>query len=114
MLTVGIGALQIVLDKGSRKTGSNHADHDPRGAERRDAGRARVHELTTDDPIVDLRVLKARSYAVGVFLMTVVGFVLYGSMVLLAGHAADGARVSAAAGRHRDGAARHRIVFMMR
>src|SRR6185295_159490 len=33
--------------------------------------------------IVDLRVLKERSYAVGVFLMTVVGFVLYGSMVLL-------------------------------
>ena len=26
---------------------------------------------------------KERSYAVGVFLMTVVGFVLYGSMVLL-------------------------------
>src|SRR5206468_6863856 len=42
-----------------------------------------VHELTTDDPIVDLRVFKASSYAVGVFLMTVVGFVLYGSMVLL-------------------------------
>src|SRR4029453_18858865 len=42
-----------------------------------------VHELTTDDPIVDLRVFKARSYSVGVFLMTVVGFVLYGSMVLL-------------------------------
>jgi DHA2 family multidrug resistance protein len=41
------------------------------------------HELTSDNPIVDLRVLKERSYAVGVFLMTVVGFVLYGSMVLL-------------------------------
>jgi DHA2 family multidrug resistance protein len=39
--------------------------------------------LTTDDPVVDLRVFKERSYAVGVFLMTVVGFVLYGSMVLL-------------------------------
>jgi len=37
----------------------------------------------TDEPIVDLRVFKERSYAVGVFLMTVVGFVLYGSMVLL-------------------------------
>jgi DHA2 family multidrug resistance protein len=42
-----------------------------------------IHELTTKDPIVDLRVFKARSYAVGVFLMTIVGFVLYGSMVLL-------------------------------
>jgi DHA2 family multidrug resistance protein len=39
--------------------------------------------LTTDDPVVDLRVFKERSYAVGVFLMTVVGFVLYGSLVLL-------------------------------
>src|SRR5262249_49901317 len=42
-----------------------------------------IHELTTDNPIVDLRVFKARTYAVGVFLMTVVGFVLYGSLVLL-------------------------------
>jgi DHA2 family multidrug resistance protein len=42
-----------------------------------------IHELTTENPIVDLRVFKARSYAVGVFLMTVLGFVLYGSMVLL-------------------------------
>ena len=42
-----------------------------------------IHELLTDDPVVDLRVFKIRSYAVGVFLMTVVGFVLYGSLVLL-------------------------------
>jgi DHA2 family multidrug resistance protein len=32
---------------------------------------------------VDLRLFKDRTYAVGVFLMTVVGFVLYGSLVLL-------------------------------
>src|SRR5205823_5539028 len=42
-----------------------------------------IYELMTDDPVVDLRVFKERSYAVGVFLMTVVGFVLYGSLVLL-------------------------------
>src|SRR5262249_96300 len=42
-----------------------------------------VYELRTDDPVVDLRVFKVRSYAVGVFLMTVVGFVLYGNLVLL-------------------------------
>ena len=84
MLAVGIGALQIVLDKGQQEDwfASNLI-----------AALAIVsavtlialvvHELTTDDPIVDLRVFKARSYAVGVFLMTVVGFVLYGSMVLL-------------------------------
>jgi DHA2 family multidrug resistance protein len=39
--------------------------------------------LTTENPVIDLRVFKARSYAVGVFLMTILGFVLYGSMVLL-------------------------------
>src|SRR5437879_2207015 len=42
-----------------------------------------IHELTTVHPVVDLYVFKERSYAVGVFLMTVVGFVLYGSLVLL-------------------------------
>ena len=41
------------------------------------------HEWTTDHPIIDLRVFKERSYATGVFLMTMLGFVLYGSMVLL-------------------------------
>src|SRR5262252_853663 len=84
MLAVGIGALQIVLDKGQQEDWfeSNFI-----------VALAIVavvtlvalvwHELTTSNPIVDLRVLKERSYAVGVFLMTVVGFVLYGSMVLL-------------------------------
>jgi DHA2 family multidrug resistance protein len=84
MLAVGIGALQFVLDKGQED----------------DWFSSRtivilsviavvtlvslvIHELTTDDPVVDLRVFKIRTYAVGVFLMTVVGFVLYGSMVLL-------------------------------
>ena len=42
-----------------------------------------VHELRSDEPVVDLHIFKIRSYAVGVFLMTVVGFVLYGSLVLL-------------------------------
>jgi DHA2 family multidrug resistance protein len=42
-----------------------------------------IYELRTDHPIVDLRLFKDRSYSVGVFLMTVVGFALYGSLVLL-------------------------------
>jgi len=84
MLAVGIGALQYVLDKGQQD----------------DWFESKmilflavlsalcivaliVHQLTTDEPIVDLRVFKVRSYAVGVFLMTIVGFVMYGSMVLL-------------------------------
>ncbi len=84
MLIVGIGALQIVLDKGQQEDWF---------ASSLILGLAIVsavtlvalviHELTTDHPIVDLRVFKERSYAVGVFLMSVVGFVLYGSLVLL-------------------------------
>ena len=42
-----------------------------------------VHELTTRDPVVDLRVFKDATYATGVVLITVMGFVLYGSLVLL-------------------------------
>jgi DHA2 family multidrug resistance protein len=34
-------------------------------------------------PIVDLRVFKVRPYATGVFLLTLLGFVLYGSTVLI-------------------------------
>jgi DHA2 family multidrug resistance protein len=42
-----------------------------------------VRELTTREPVVDLRVFRIRSYSTGVFLMTTLGFVLYGSLVLL-------------------------------
>jgi MFS transporter, DHA2 family, multidrug resistance protein len=84
MLTVGIGALQIVLDKGQEEDWFS-------------SGMITalvvisavtlvlliVHELSTDEPVVDLGVFRERSYAVGVFLMTILGFVLYGSTVLL-------------------------------
>ena len=42
-----------------------------------------VREWMAREPVVDLRVFKIRSYATGVFLMTTLGFVLYGSLVLL-------------------------------
>ena len=42
-----------------------------------------VRELMADEPVIDLRVFKLRSYSTGVFLMTTLGFVLYGSLVLL-------------------------------
>jgi MFS transporter, DHA2 family, multidrug resistance protein len=83
-LAVGIGALQIMLDKGQEEDwfGSNFI-------------RVLVvlcvtgfvffiiRELTAKHPVVDLRIFKNRTYATGVFLMTVLGFVLYGSTVLL-------------------------------
>src|SRR3954467_1181648 len=84
MLAVGIGALQIVLDKGQQEDWFTSGFITSLAIISVATLVALViHELTTDNPIVDLRVFKARSYAVGVFLMTVVGFVLYGSMVLL-------------------------------
>ena len=84
MLAVGIGALQIVLDKGQEEDWfSSETITILAIISAVTLVTLVVHELMTDDPVVDLRVFKERSYAVGVFLMTVVGFVLYGSLVLL-------------------------------
>src|SRR5689334_17503402 len=84
MLALGIGALQILLDKGQEEDW--FASHFMVALAIIAAVMLVafvIYELRTDDPVVDLRVFKERSYAVGVFLMTVVGFVLYGSLVLL-------------------------------
>jgi MFS transporter, DHA2 family, multidrug resistance protein len=84
MLAVGIGSLQIVLDKGQQEDWFSSSFITTLAIISAATIVALiVHELTTEHPIVDLRVFKARSYAAGVFLMTVLGFVLYGSMVLL-------------------------------
>ena len=84
MLAVGIGALQVVLDKGQED------DWFASDLIRTLAVVAVVGltalviwELRAAHPIVNLRVLKVRTYATGVFMMTMLGFVLYGSMVLL-------------------------------
>ncbi len=42
-----------------------------------------AREWMAREPVVDLRVFKERTYSTGVFLMTTLGFVLYGSLVLL-------------------------------
>jgi len=84
MLIVGIGALQVVLDKGQQEDWFESAFITTFSLiSAVTLVTLVIHLLRTKDPVVDLRVFKERSYAVGVFLMTVVGFVLYGSMVLL-------------------------------
>jgi MFS transporter, DHA2 family, multidrug resistance protein len=84
LLAVGIGALQVVLDKGQEEDwfGSNWITV---LAVLAVLGVVLfiVRELKARDPVVNLRVFKDRTYAAGVFLMTVLGFVLYGSMLLL-------------------------------
>jgi DHA2 family multidrug resistance protein len=84
MLALGIGTLQFVLDKGQEADWFSSNMITTLAVISGVTLTALIwHLLHTDDPVVDLRVFKARTYAVGVFLMTVVGFVLYGSLVLL-------------------------------
>jgi len=83
-LSLGIGSLQILLDKGQQ---------DDWFSSKFICFLAAMtvfglvmfvfRELSTEHPIVDLRIFKNRTYATGVFMMTVLGFVLYGSTVLL-------------------------------
>jgi DHA2 family multidrug resistance protein len=83
-LALGIGALQVVLDKGQEEDwfGSRFITT---LAVITVAGLAAfiIRELMTKHPVVDLRVFKERTYASGTLLMTLLGFVLYGSMVAL-------------------------------
>ena len=84
MLAVGMGALQIMLDKGQEKDwfGSNLI--------RTLSVIALVclaafvfRELRAKDPIVHFALLRSRTFASGVTLATMMGFILYGSLVLL-------------------------------
>src|SRR6516164_1125383 len=84
LLALGIGALQIMLDKGQ--------EADWFGSQFiitlfiLSAGGLLlfvIRQLDFEHPVVQLRVFKNRTYSTGVILMTVLGFVLYGSTVLL-------------------------------
>jgi DHA2 family multidrug resistance protein len=84
LLAVGIGALQIMLDKGQEDNWFS-SRFITTLAVLAAGGLALFvsRELITEHPVVDLRVFKNRSYATGVFLMTVLGFVMYGSTTLV-------------------------------
>ncbi len=84
LLAVGIGSLQIMLDKGQ--------EDDWFGSRFimtlcvlavAGLGGLIIRELMAKHPVLDLTVFKYRSFAIGTFLMTFIGFVLYGSTVLL-------------------------------
>ena len=83
-LALGIGALQIMLDKGQEEDwfGSHFIITLTLLAI---GGLVFfvVRELVTKEPVVHLRIFKIGNYSTGVFLMTVLGFVLYGSTVLI-------------------------------
>jgi DHA2 family multidrug resistance protein len=84
MLALGIGALQIMLDVGQREDWFNSNFIVMMCVISAVSLAAFIfRELGTEHPVVDLRVFKIRTFAAGVFLMTTLGFVLYGSLVLL-------------------------------
>jgi len=84
LLAVGIGSLQIMLDKGQEDDWfGSHFIVALAVLAVVGLGGLIFRELTTKHPVLDLTIFKFRSYAIGTFLMTVIGFVLYGSTVLL-------------------------------
>lgn len=83
-LAVGIGSLQVVLDTGERKDWfASQYIQVFAGLCVFGLVALIIRELATDHPVVDLRVLKNRSFSSGVFLISMLGFVLYASLVLL-------------------------------
>src|SRR5689334_4614846 len=84
LLVVGIGTLQFILDKGQQEDWFESTMIVTLAIVSIVSLIALIiYELRTPEPVVELHLFKNGTYATGVFLMTVVGFVLYGGMVLL-------------------------------
>jgi DHA2 family multidrug resistance protein len=84
LLIIGMGSLQVMLDKGQEDDWfASHFITILAILAFVGLAAFTIRELVARHPIVDLRVFKVRTYATGVFLMTVLGFVLYGSTVLI-------------------------------
>jgi len=84
LLTLTIASIQIMLDKGEQDDWLSSGFIRTLLVLSIFGGVAFVvRELTAEHPVVNLRVLKERTFSAGIVLITVVGFVLYGSMVLL-------------------------------
>ncbi|MGA8153481.1 MAG: DHA2 family efflux MFS transporter permease subunit [Terriglobales bacterium] len=83
-LALGLGTLQVVLDTGQRKDwfGSHYIRF---FAVLCVGGLVAlvIRELMAKRPIVDLRALRNRTFSAGVFLIGMLGFTLYSSLVLL-------------------------------
>src|SRR5260370_6777644 len=84
LMAVALGSLQLVLDKGQEAEG--FAASLITWVTIISVGAAIsfvIWELRSKDPIVDLRVLVNRNFAVGTSLMVIMGIVLYGTIALL-------------------------------
>jgi DHA2 family multidrug resistance protein len=84
MLAVGIGLLQVVLDKGQEKDWWATTWITVVAISAAVALIAfMARELIIEHPVVQLRVFKDRTYSTGVFLMSMLGVGLYGTTVLI-------------------------------
>ena len=84
LLSVGLGFLQVVLDKGQRDDwfGSHFIVWCSFAAAFGLIG-ALIWELRQKDPVVELHLFKDRNYATATLIMFALGIVLYGTTVLL-------------------------------
>ncbi len=84
LISLGLGCLQIMLDKGQTEDWFSSRLIVVMGTIAFVSLAALIlWELIYGSPIVDLRLLKDRNFAMGVLTMFVLGFVLYGSILLL-------------------------------
>ncbi len=84
LLAVGMGALQIVLDRGQQDDWFSSDLIVTLGVVAGVGLTAFViRELRTPEPLVDFRLLRYRTFTAGVVVGGVLGFVLFGSVVLL-------------------------------
>jgi hypothetical protein len=84
LLIVGIGSLQVLLERGESKDWFDSREIIVEAAAAAIGLAAFVwHELRTRDPIVDLRILRNRQLAGGVAFAVVLGFALYSSVFAL-------------------------------
>jgi DHA2 family multidrug resistance protein len=84
LLVVGVGALQIGLDKGQESDWfASTWITTLLVVAAISLVVLVIHELSVGHPVVDLRVFKERTYTTGVLLMTLMGFVMYGTLVIM-------------------------------
>jgi DHA2 family multidrug resistance protein len=83
LLAAGIGCLQVVLERGERDDWFNSTRICVLAAIALVSLVAFIwHELTTAEPVVDLRVFKTRALSTGVLMSFILGFGLYGSVFI--------------------------------
>ena len=84
LLTIGIGALQIGLDKGQEEDWfESHFITALIVTAAIALGVFVLHELLVRDPVVQLRAFRERSFAAGTLLVTLMSVGLFGSLVML-------------------------------